>query len=211
MRHGACWRSRHSPGNEQRDFWSSKAADTPGSRNLIGHQGSGRRRAGRARHLRHRPRRPAGRHPCARPRAAVELLRRAAMAPAVIWVAYWNKFGIPEKQPSYIGVDIEFLVDRPGQGGRAASQIQEPELSSPRDITRRDLLALGAAAAASPLLPGPAFAAVPAEPGAAWAFGLRRPEIPGPTSRISTTSIPTRRRAGCSISSRPTGSSTRTR
>ena len=25
-----------SPGNEQRDFWSSKAADTPGSRNLTG-------------------------------------------------------------------------------------------------------------------------------------------------------------------------------
>ena len=25
-----------SPGNEQRDFWSSQAADTPGSRNYIG-------------------------------------------------------------------------------------------------------------------------------------------------------------------------------
>ncbi|TGV76462.1 ABC transporter substrate-binding protein, partial [Mesorhizobium sp. M2D.F.Ca.ET.145.01.1.1] len=25
-----------SPGNEQRDFWSSKAADAPGSRNLMG-------------------------------------------------------------------------------------------------------------------------------------------------------------------------------
>jgi microcin C transport system substrate-binding protein len=35
-------------------------------------------------------------------------------------------------------------------------------LSSPRDITRRDLLAIGAAAAASPLLTGSAFAAVPA-------------------------------------------------
>ena len=33
---------------------------------------------------------------------------------------------------------------------------------STRDITRRDLLALGAAATVSPLLPGPAFAAVPA-------------------------------------------------
>jgi len=35
-------------------------------------------------------------------------------------------------------------------------------LSSLQDITRRELLALGAAAAAAPLLPGPAFAAVPA-------------------------------------------------
>ena len=26
---------------------------------------------------------------------------------AEIWVAYWNKFGIPETQPSYIGVDID--------------------------------------------------------------------------------------------------------
>jgi microcin C transport system substrate-binding protein len=26
---------------------------------------------------------------------------------AVVWLAYWNKFGIPEKQPSYIGADID--------------------------------------------------------------------------------------------------------
>ena len=30
------WRQSLSPGNEQRDFWSSKAADTPGSSNLAG-------------------------------------------------------------------------------------------------------------------------------------------------------------------------------
>ena len=24
-----------------------------------------------------------------------------------IWVAYWNKFGIPEKQPTYSGVDVD--------------------------------------------------------------------------------------------------------
>ena len=81
----------------------------------------------------------------------------------MIWIAYWNKFGIPEKQPSYVGVDIEFLVDRPRQGGRAASQVQEPELNTRREMTRRELLALGAAAAASPLIPGRAFAAVPAD------------------------------------------------
>jgi microcin C transport system substrate-binding protein len=32
----ASWPQSLSPGNEQRDFWSSPAADTPGSRNLIG-------------------------------------------------------------------------------------------------------------------------------------------------------------------------------
>ena len=25
---------------------------------------------------------------------------------AVVWLAYWNKFSMPAKQPSYIGVDI---------------------------------------------------------------------------------------------------------
>ena len=30
------WGQSESPGNEQRDFWSSAAADRPGSRNLIG-------------------------------------------------------------------------------------------------------------------------------------------------------------------------------
>ncbi|HET9717514.1 MAG TPA: extracellular solute-binding protein [Pseudolabrys sp.] len=32
----ASWRQSLSPGNEQRDFWGSQAADIPGSRNLIG-------------------------------------------------------------------------------------------------------------------------------------------------------------------------------
>ena len=32
----ASWGQSLSPGNEQRDFWSSAAADQPGSRNLIG-------------------------------------------------------------------------------------------------------------------------------------------------------------------------------
>jgi microcin C transport system substrate-binding protein len=32
----ASWEESLSPGNEQRDFWGSRAADTPGSRNLIG-------------------------------------------------------------------------------------------------------------------------------------------------------------------------------
>jgi microcin C transport system substrate-binding protein len=24
-----------------------------------------------------------------------------------VWLAYWDKFGFPEKQPSYLGVDLE--------------------------------------------------------------------------------------------------------
>ena len=82
MRDRRAWRSRNRPATSSATSGARKAADTPGSRNLIGHQGSGRRRAGRARDLRHRPRGPRRRHPRARPRAAVELLRRAAVAPA---------------------------------------------------------------------------------------------------------------------------------
>ena len=26
---------------------------------------------------------------------------------AVVWLAYWNKFGIPDKQPAYVGADID--------------------------------------------------------------------------------------------------------
>ena len=36
-----------SPGNEQREFWGSEKADEPGSRNMIGHQEPGGRRADR--------------------------------------------------------------------------------------------------------------------------------------------------------------------
>jgi microcin C transport system substrate-binding protein len=32
----ASWPESLSPGNEQRDFWGSRAADTPGSRNIVG-------------------------------------------------------------------------------------------------------------------------------------------------------------------------------
>ncbi len=32
----ASWAESLSPGNEQRDFWGSQAADTPGSRNYVG-------------------------------------------------------------------------------------------------------------------------------------------------------------------------------
>ena len=96
-----------SPGNEQRDFWSAKAADTPGSRNLSGIKNpvidalvdrvifaSDREDLVAATHALDRV-----------------LLWNFYVVPqyhrAVVWLAYWNKFGIPEKQPDYIGPDIE--------------------------------------------------------------------------------------------------------
>ena len=78
-RSSSSWGQSLSPGNEQREFWGSQAADRPGSRNYRRHQESGDRRADRARHLRQGPRRSGRRDQGARPRAAVEPLRRAAV------------------------------------------------------------------------------------------------------------------------------------
>ena len=48
MIHRQAGAQSESPGNEQRDFWSSSAADSPASRNFDRHQGPGHRRADRA-------------------------------------------------------------------------------------------------------------------------------------------------------------------
>ena len=96
-----------SPGNEQRDYWSSEAADIPGSRNVGGIK-----------------------DPVvdalvdkiifAKDREELVAATRA-LDRVLLWnfymipqyyqptlrFAYWDKFGIPEKQPDYVGVDID--------------------------------------------------------------------------------------------------------
>jgi len=96
-----------SPGNEQRDFWSSKAADTPGSRNYSGIKdpvvdalvekvifAGSREELVATTHALDRV-----------------LLWNFYYIPQYhnpkAWVGYWNKFGMPEKQPSYVGVDLD--------------------------------------------------------------------------------------------------------
>ncbi|PBB20833.1 extracellular solute-binding protein [Mesorhizobium sp. WSM4313] len=96
-----------SPGNEQREFWSSKAADAPGSRNLMGIKdpvvdalidrivfASDRADLIAATHALDRV-----------------LLWNFYVLPqyhrTAVWYAYWNKFGMPDKQPSYRGADID--------------------------------------------------------------------------------------------------------
>ncbi len=99
------WGESESPGNEQRDFWSSAAADRPGSRNLIGLK-----------------------NPvidaliekivAARDRKSVITATRA-LDRVLLWghyvipqwhlkfdrIAYWDIFGRPAKDPKY-GVDF---------------------------------------------------------------------------------------------------------
>ncbi|MER8485503.1 extracellular solute-binding protein [Mesorhizobium sp. M1322] len=94
-----------SPGNEQRDFWSSKAADAPGSRNLMGIKDPVvDALVDRVIFATDRDDLVAATHALDR-----VLLWSYYVVPQwhrpVIWLAYWNKFGIPEKQPAYSGVD----------------------------------------------------------------------------------------------------------
>lgn len=96
-----------SPGNEQRDFWSSTAADTPGSRNMMGIKEPV------IDALVERVIFAADREDLLAATHALDrvLLWNFYIVPQwhlpEVWIAYWNKFGIPEKQPSYIGVDID--------------------------------------------------------------------------------------------------------
>lgn len=96
-----------SPGNEQRDFWGSQAAEMPGSRNYAGIQDPA------VDELINRIIFAANREELVAATRALDrvLLWSYYMVPqwhlSEIWVAHWDKFGIPEEQPSYLGVDIE--------------------------------------------------------------------------------------------------------
>jgi microcin C transport system substrate-binding protein len=96
-----------SPGNEQRDFWSAHAADVPGSRNLAGIKDPV------VDALVERVIFATDRDDLL---AATHALDRVLLWSYYVvpqwhlpktWVAYWNKFGIPETQPAYVGVDID--------------------------------------------------------------------------------------------------------
>jgi microcin C transport system substrate-binding protein len=96
-----------SPGNEQRDFWSSAAADAPGSRNYMGIKDPAvDKLIDRVIFAKDREELVAATHALDR-----VLLWGYYVVPQwhlpEIWVAHWNKFGIPDEQPSYVGVDLD--------------------------------------------------------------------------------------------------------
>ncbi len=96
-----------SPGNEQREFWSSQAADLPDTRNFAGIKNPAVDKLGdRIIFAKSREELVAATHALDR-----VLLWGYYYVPqyhnSEIWVAHWNKFGIPENQPTYIGVDID--------------------------------------------------------------------------------------------------------
>ncbi|MEO3384817.1 extracellular solute-binding protein [Mesorhizobium sp. CAU 1741] len=96
-----------SPGNEQREFWSSEAADLPDTRNYAGIKNPAvDKLVDRIIFAKDREELVAATHALDR-----VLLWGYYYVPqyhnSEIWVAHWNKFGIPEEQPAYVGVDID--------------------------------------------------------------------------------------------------------
>lgn len=94
-----------SPGNEQREYWSSAAADLKGSRNYSGIRNPAiDKLIDRVVYAKDREELVAATHALDR-----VLLWNYYVVPQwyddEIHVAYWNKFGIPEKQPDYSGID----------------------------------------------------------------------------------------------------------
>ena len=94
-----------SPGNEQRDFWGAAAAETPGSRNYMGIKNPAiDKLIDRIIFAKDREELVAATHALDR-----VLLWNYYAVPQWyddrIKIAYWNKFGMPEKQPDYAGID----------------------------------------------------------------------------------------------------------
>lgn len=95
----------YSPGNEQRDFWGTKAADFKGSRNYAGIKNPAiDKLIDFVIYAKDRDELVAATHALDR-----VLLWNYYVVPQwyseTINIAHWNKFGIPEKQPDYAGID----------------------------------------------------------------------------------------------------------
>ncbi|MFZ2103736.1 MAG: extracellular solute-binding protein [Oricola sp.] len=96
-----------SPGNEQRDFWTSTAADQPDSRNYSGIKDPV------VDALVDKVILATDRDDLVATTHALDrvLLWNYYYIPQwytpEVWLAWWDKFGIPEKQPSYIGADLD--------------------------------------------------------------------------------------------------------
>ena len=98
-------RQSQSPGNEQREYWSTASANKEGSRNLAGIKNPA------VDALVEKIVYAKDREDLVAATRALDrvLLHNHYLVPqwynAETWIAYWDKFGIPTEQPSYVGVD----------------------------------------------------------------------------------------------------------
>ncbi len=116
-----------SPGNEQRDYWSSQSANIEGSRNLSGiNDPAIDKLIDRVIYAQDREELVAASRALDR-----VLLWGFYTVPQwhlpEVWVAYWDKFGLPDEQPSYVGVDIESWWIRPDREVELEEQFEDAE------------------------------------------------------------------------------------
>ena len=184
------WGQSLSPGNEQREFWGSQAASREGSRNLAGISDPGRRRTDRPGHLRART----------APNWSLQQRRSiASCSPTTTWC----RNGPPERNAPPAGTASAIL--KPSRAMAASGfptiwwfdrgQGRQDGSDQVSFLTRRRLLATGAAAGlvVSPSRPGCRWRRWPRDP---RHVELRRSELSGRISSISTTSIHPRQKAG---------------
>ncbi|HSR71317.1 MAG TPA: extracellular solute-binding protein, partial [Kiloniellales bacterium] len=144
----ASWGQSASPGNEQRDFWGSDAADSPGSRNYVGIE-----------------------DPAiddlidliiSAPDRESLITRTRALDRVLLWnhfvipqwhieydrILYWNKFGFPEEPPRQ-GTSINYWWIDPAKARALASRTpQQAETEARGDGTMLGRIALYAGIAA---------------------------------------------------------------
>lgn len=116
-----------SPGNEQRDYWSSAAADMPDSRNVAGIKDPAvDKLIDRVIFAKDREELVAATHALDR-----VLLWGFYVVPQwhnpEIWIAHWNKFGVPDDQPGYVGVDFDSWWVVPAQERQIERSIEVEE------------------------------------------------------------------------------------
>jgi hypothetical protein len=77
-----------------------------------------------------------------------------------IWVAYWDKFGIPDEQPDYVGVDLDswWIIGEREEAIEIEEALRGGRMTRMPVLGRREFLMLGGAALAVPLLARDAFA-----------------------------------------------------
>ena len=118
------WGESLSPGNEQRGYWGSQAADQPGSRNLIGIKNPAVDAHDKSRHLRQEPRGTGGGDACARPRAVVESLCGAAVELSLSAHGALGSLQSPDDHAEICRLGLpHHLVVGQGQGGQGAATL----------------------------------------------------------------------------------------
>ncbi len=123
----ASYPQSESPGNEQRDYWSTQAADAPGSRNIPGIKSPV------VDALIDRIIFAADREELVAATRALDrtLLWNYYTVPQyfqpTLRYAIWNKFGIPDEQPHYIGIDTMSWWVLPDREAEIEEQYEEAE------------------------------------------------------------------------------------